>query len=161
MFEFITAFAIGLVVLCLVGKVVSLPLHLVWKLITNSIVGAILLWFVKLVAVKVQITFLSALVAGFFGVPGVIGLLVGGLSAGFVLAIFMANSGGAWDNAKKYVEEGHLGGKGSECHKATVIGDTVGDPFKDTSGPSLNILIKLMSMVAIVMAGVTCMFSLL
>ena len=96
-----------------------------------------------------------------FGVPGVIGLLVGGLSAGFVLAIFMANSGGAWDNAKKYVEEGHLGGKGSECHKATVIGDTVGDPFKDTSGPSLNILIKLMSMVAIVMAGVTCMFSLL
>ena len=96
-----------------------------------------------------------------FGVPGVIGLLIGGLSSGFILAIFMANSGGAWDNAKKYVEEGHLGGKGSECHKATVIGDTVGDPFKDTSGPSLNILIKLMSMVAIVMAGVTCMFSLL
>ncbi len=84
-----------------------------------------------------------------------------GLGSGFVLAVFMANSGGAWDNAKKYVEEGHLGGKGSECHKATVIGDTVGDPFKDTSGPSLNILIKLMSMVAIVMAGVTCMFSLL
>ena len=96
-----------------------------------------------------------------FGVAGVIGLLAGGLGAGFVLAVFMANSGGAWDNAKKYVEEGHLGGKGSECHKATVIGDTVGDPFKDTSGPSLNILIKLMSMVAIVMAGVTCMFSLL
>ena len=95
-----------------------------------------------------------------FGVPGVIGLLVGGLSAGFVLAIFMANSGGAWDNAKKYVEEGNFGGKGSEVHKATVVGDTVGDPFKDTSGPSLNILIKLMSMVAIVMAGLTVTWSL-
>ena len=96
-----------------------------------------------------------------FGVSGVIGLLAGGLGTGFVLAIFMANSGGAWDNAKKYIEEGNLGGKGSDNHKATVIGDTVGDPFKDTSGPSLNILIKLMSMVAIVMAGVTCAFSLL
>lgn len=95
-----------------------------------------------------------------FGVPGVIGLLVGGLSAGFVLAIFMANSGGAWDNAKKYIEEGNFGGKGSEVHKATVVGDTVGDPFKDTSGPSLNILIKLMSMVAIVMAGLTVTWSL-
>ncbi|MCM1094652.1 MAG: sodium-translocating pyrophosphatase [Lachnospiraceae bacterium] len=95
-----------------------------------------------------------------FGVPGVIGLLVGGLSAGFVLAIFMANSGGAWDNAKKYVEEGNFGGKGSQVHKATVVGDTVGDPFKDTSGPSLNILIKLMSMVAIVMAGLTVSWSL-
>ena len=95
-----------------------------------------------------------------FGVPGVIGLLTGGLSAGFVLAIFMANSGGAWDNAKKYVEEGNFGGKGSEVHKATVTGDTVGDPFKDTSGPSLNILIKLMSMVAIVMAGLTVSWSL-
>lgn len=95
-----------------------------------------------------------------FGVTGVIGLLVGGLSAGFVLAIFMANAGGAWDNAKKYVEEGNLGGKGSEVHKATVVGDTVGDPFKDTSGPSLNILIKLMSMVAIVMAGLTVTWSL-
>ncbi len=95
-----------------------------------------------------------------FGVPGVIGLLVGGLSAGFVLAIFMANSGGAWDNAKKFVEEGNFGGKGSETHKATVVGDTVGDPFKDTSGPSLNILIKLMSMVAIVMAGLTVSWSL-
>lgn len=94
-----------------------------------------------------------------FGVSGVMGLLVGGLGAGFVLAIFMANSGGAWDNAKKYVEEGHLGGKGSDSHKATVIGDTVGDPFKDTSGPSLNILIKLMSMVAIVMSGLTVAFS--
>ena len=89
------------------------------------------------------------------GVAGVLGLLIGGLSCGFVLAIFMANAGGAWDNAKKYVEEGHLGGKGSEQHKATVVGDTVGDPFKDTSGPSLNILIKLMSMVSIVMAGLT------
>ncbi len=92
-----------------------------------------------------------------FGVSGVMGLLVGGLGAGFVLAIFMANSGGAWDNAKKYIEEGNLGGKGSDHHKATVVGDTVGDPFKDTSGPSLNILIKLMSMVAIVMAGLTVM----
>lgn len=87
------------------------------------------------------------------GVAGVLGLLIGGLATGFVLAVFMANSGGAWDNAKKYVEEGNLGGKGSENHKATVVGDTVGDPFKDTSGPSLNILIKLMSMVSIVMAG--------
>ena len=95
-----------------------------------------------------------------FGVPGVIGLLVGGLSAGFVLAVFMANAGGAWDNAKKYVEEGNFGGKGSEVHKATVVGDTVGDPFKDTSGPSLNILIKLMSMVSIVMAGLTVAWSL-
>ena len=89
------------------------------------------------------------------GVAGVLGLLVGGLSAGFTLAIFMANAGGAWDNAKKMVEEGNFGGKGSTCHKATVVGDTVGDPFKDTSGPSLNILIKLMSMVSIVMAGLT------
>ena len=95
-----------------------------------------------------------------FGVPGVLGLLIGGLSTGFVLAIFMANAGGAWDNAKKYVEEGNFGGKGSEVHKATVVGDTVGDPFKDTSGPSLNILIKLMSMVAIVMAGLTVAWSL-
>ena len=96
-----------------------------------------------------------------FGVTGVLGLLIGGLSSGFVLAIFMVNSGGAWDNAKKYVEEGNFGGKGSEVHKATVVGDTVGDPFKDTSGPSLNILIKLMSMVAIVMAGLTVSWSLL
>lgn len=95
-----------------------------------------------------------------FGVPGVIGLLIGGLSSGFVLAIFMANAGGAWDNAKKFVEEGNFGGKGSEVHRATVVGDTVGDPFKDTSGPSLNILIKLMSMVAIVMAGLTVSWSL-
>lgn len=96
-----------------------------------------------------------------FGVTGVLGLLVGGLSTGFVLAVFMANAGGAWDNAKKYVEEGNFGGKGSPVHKATVVGDTVGDPFKDTSGPSLNILIKLMSMVSIVMAGLTVIWSLL
>ena len=89
------------------------------------------------------------------GVAGVMGLLVGGLTAGFTLAVFMANAGGAWDNAKKMVEEGNFGGKGSACHKATIVGDTVGDPFKDTSGPSLNILIKLMSMVSIVMAGLT------
>lgn len=93
------------------------------------------------------------------GVSGVMGLLVGGLGSGFVLAVFMANAGGAWDNAKKYIEEGNLGGKGSDNHKATIVGDTVGDPFKDTSGPSLNILIKLMSMVSIVMAGVTVAFS--
>ncbi|MCR5759535.1 MAG: sodium-translocating pyrophosphatase [Bacteroidales bacterium] len=95
------------------------------------------------------------------GVAGVLGLLIGGLGAGFVLAVFMSNSGGAWDNAKKYVEEGNFGGKNSECHHATVVGDTVGDPFKDTSGPSLNILIKLMSMVSIVMAGLTVGFHLL
>ncbi len=95
------------------------------------------------------------------GVAGVLGLLIGGLGSGFVLAVFMSNSGGAWDNAKKYVEEGHHGGKNSVAHHATVVGDTVGDPFKDTSGPSLNILIKLMSMVSIVMAGLTVGFHLL
>ena len=92
------------------------------------------------------------------GVAGVLGLLVGGLAGGFTLAVFMANAGGAWDNAKKMVEEGNFGGKGSFAHKATIVGDTVGDPFKDTSGPSLNILIKLMSMVSIVMAGLTVLF---
>ena len=92
------------------------------------------------------------------GVAGVLGLLVGGLAGGFTLAVFMANAGGAWDNAKKMVEEGNFGGKGSFAHKATIVGDTVGDPFKDTSGPSLNILIKLMSMVSIVMAGLTIAF---
>ena len=92
------------------------------------------------------------------GVAGVLGLLTGGLAAGFTLAVFMSNSGGAWDNAKKMIEEGHFNGKGSENHKATIVGDTVGDPFKDTSGPSLNILIKLMSMVSIVMAGLTIIF---
>ena len=109
-----------------------------------------------LVAIAVPV-----LVGVILGVAGVIGVLFGGLGAGFVLAVFMSNSGGAWDNAKKYVEEGHFGGKGSECHHATVVGDTVGDPFKDTSGPSLNILIKLMSMVSIVMAGLTATFHLL
>ena len=94
----------------------------------------------------------------FLGVAGVLGLLTGGLAAGFTLAVFMSNSGGAWDNAKKMIEEGSFGGKGSENHKATIVGDTVGDPFKDTSGPSLNILIKLMSMVSIVMAGLTIAF---
>lgn len=109
-------------------------------------------------AVAVLVPIITGIV---LGVSGVMGLLVGGLSTGFVLAIFMANSGGAWDNAKKYVEEGHFGGKGSDVHKATVVGDTVGDPFKDTSGPSLNILIKLMTMVSIVMAGLTGVYSLL
>jgi len=94
------------------------------------------------------------------GVEGVVGLLAGALVSGFVLAVFMANTGGAWDNAKKYIEEGNLGGKGSEAHKAAVIGDTVGDPFKDTSGPSLNILIKLMSMVSLVFASVVLTYAL-
>jgi K(+)-stimulated pyrophosphate-energized sodium pump len=93
------------------------------------------------------------------GVAGVMGLLAGGLATGFVMAVFMANSGGAWDNAKKYIEAGALGGKGSDNHKAAVVGDTVGDPFKDTSGPSLNILIKLMSMVSVVVAGFVVKFS--
>jgi K(+)-stimulated pyrophosphate-energized sodium pump len=93
------------------------------------------------------------------GVAGVLGLLAGGLSTGFVMAIMMNNAGGAWDNAKKYVESGALGGKGSDIHKATVVGDTVGDPFKDTSGPSINILIKLMSMVSIVFAGLIVAYS--
>jgi K(+)-stimulated pyrophosphate-energized sodium pump len=96
-----------------------------------------------------------------FGVPGVIGLLAGGMSAGFVLASMLNNAGGAWDNAKKYIERGNYGGKKSDCHKASVVGDTVGDPFKDTSGPALNILIKLMSMVSVVLAGLTVAWSLL
>ena len=91
---------------------------------------------------------------------GVIGLLVGTLTCGFCVAIFMSNAGGAWDNAKKYIEAGSHGGKGSEAHKASVVGDTVGDPFKDTSGPSLNILIKLMSMVSVVVAGLVVKYSL-
>jgi len=94
-----------------------------------------------------------------FGVPGVMGLLAGGLTSGFAVAIFMANAGGAWDNAKKYIETGKHGGKGSDAHKAGVVGDTVGDPFKDTSGPSLNILIKLMSMVSVVFAGLIVKFA--
>lgn len=96
-----------------------------------------------------------------FGVAGVIGLLAGGLTAGFTLAVMLNNAGGAWDNAKKFIEKGNYGGKGGDCHKAAVVGDTVGDPFKDTSGPSLNILIKLMSMVSVVMAGLTIGCSLL
>ena len=100
------------------------------------------------------VAIVSPIVLGLLlGPEAVGGLLVGSLVSGFVLAIFMANSGGAWDNAKKYIEEGEYGGKGSENHKAAVIGDTVGDPFKDTSGPSLNILIKLMSMVSLVFAS--------
>ena len=93
------------------------------------------------------------------GVPGVAGMLTGSLATGFVLAVMMANAGGSWDNAKKYIEAGNLGGKGSPCHKAAIVGDTVGDPFKDTSGPSLNILLKLMSMVAVVFAGVIVKYS--
>ena len=101
------------------------------------------------------IAVLSPLVAGFFlGANGVMGLLLGSSVTGFLLAVFMSNSGGAWDNAKKYIEDGNFGGKGSPAHKAAVIGDTVGDPFKDTSGPSINILIKLISVVAIVFAQV-------
>jgi len=95
------------------------------------------------------------------GVPGISGLLIGTITSGFALAIFMANSGGAWDNAKKYIEEGNFGGKGSEAHKATVIGDTVGDPFKDTSGPSLNILIKLMVMASVVTVGLAVTYHIL
>jgi K(+)-stimulated pyrophosphate-energized sodium pump len=94
------------------------------------------------------------------GVRGEVGLLVGALASGFVLAVFMANSGGAWDNAKKYIEQGNLEGKGSNSHKAAVCGDTVGDPFKDTAGPSLNILIKLMSMVSIVFSGLIITYTL-
>ena len=102
----------------------------------------------------------STLVVGIiFGVPGVVGLLAGGMSTGFVLASMLNNAGGAWDNAKKYIERGNYGGKKSECHKASVVGDTVGDPFKDTSGPALNILIKLMSMVSVVLAGLTVAWS--
>ena len=108
------------------------------------------------------IAVLSPLLAGLvLGVNGVTGLLLGSSVTGFLLAVFMSNSGGAWDNAKKYVEDGHFGGKGSSAHKATVIGDTVGDPFKDTSGPSINILIKLISVVAIVFAQVILTIGLL
>lgn len=116
---------------------------------------------IEMVVPSILAILIPIVVCLLFGVAGSLGLLVGGLSTGFVLAVFMSNSGGAWDNAKKYIESGHMGGKGSNAHKATVIGDTVGDPFKDTSGPSLNILIKLMSMVTIVMAGVTVAISLL
>ncbi len=101
------------------------------------------------------------IVGAAMGVAGVVGLLAGGLTTGFTLAIFMNNAGGAWDNAKKFIEKGEYGGKGGEAHKAAVVGDTVGDPFKDTCGPSLNILIKLMTMVSVVMAGLTVTLSLL
>ena len=94
------------------------------------------------------------------GVSGVLGLLVGCLSTGFCVAVFMANAGGSWDNAKKHIEAGNYGGKGTNAHKAAVVGDTVGEPFKDTSGPSLNILIKLMSMVSVVVAGMVVRYSL-
>ena len=104
----------------------------------------------------------APLITGFcLGVNGVIGMLAGATACGFILAVMMSNSGGAWDNAKKYIESGEHGGKGSEAHKAAVVGDTVGDPFKDTSGPSINILIKLLSMVSIVFAGVILQFSIM
>ncbi len=95
------------------------------------------------------------------GCTGVVGMLAGATASGFLMAVFMSNSGGAWDNAKKYIESGTHGGKGSNCHKAAVVGDTVGDPFKDTSGPSINILIKLLSMVSIVFAAIVVNFSIL
>jgi K(+)-stimulated pyrophosphate-energized sodium pump len=107
----------------------------------------------EMIAPSVLAIAVPVIVGILFGVAGVIGLLVGGLTAGFALAVMMSNSGGAWDNAKKYIEDGRYGGKGSPAHKAAVVGDTVGDPFKDTSGPSLNILIKLMTMVSVVFAA--------
>jgi K(+)-stimulated pyrophosphate-energized sodium pump len=112
----------------------------------------------EMIAPSVLALIVPVVVGVLFGVAGVLGLLTGTLTAGFALAIMMANSGGAWDNAKKYIEEGHYGGKGSDAHKGAVIGDTVGDPFKDTSGPSLNILIKLMSMTSVVFAGLITFF---
>ncbi len=101
------------------------------------------------------------LVGVLLGVNGICGMLAGATVTGFILAVMMANAGGAWDNAKKYIEGGAHGGKGSEAHKAAVVGDTVGDPFKDTSGPSINILIKLLSMVSIVFAGFILAFHLM
>jgi K(+)-stimulated pyrophosphate-energized sodium pump len=112
----------------------------------------------EMIAPSVLAIAVPVLIVILFGLAGVLGLLAGGLTSGFALALMMANAGGAWDNAKKYIEEGHHGGKGSEAHKAAVVGDTVGDPFKDTSGPSLNILIKLMSMVSVVFAGLIVSF---
>jgi K(+)-stimulated pyrophosphate-energized sodium pump len=112
----------------------------------------------EMIAPSVLALIVPVVVGVLFGVAGVLGLLGGTLTSGFALAIMMANAGGAWDNAKKYIEEGHYGGKGSEAHKGAVIGDTVGDPFKDTSGPSLNILIKLMSMASVVFAGLITFF---
>ena len=113
----------------------------------------------EMVAPAVIAIGVPVLVGVLFGVAGVVGLLAGGLATGFLLAMYMSNAGGAWDNAKKYIEEGEHGGKGSEAHKAAIVGDTVGDPFKDTSGPSLNILIKLMSMVSVVFAGLVVFFN--
>jgi K(+)-stimulated pyrophosphate-energized sodium pump len=115
----------------------------------------------EMMAPSLVALFIPVVIGLVFGVAGVTGLLIGTITSGFALAIFMANSGGAWDNAKKYIEEGNHGGKGSDCHKAAVIGDTVGDPFKDTSGPSLNILIKLMVMASVVTVGVAVSYSLL
>jgi K(+)-stimulated pyrophosphate-energized sodium pump len=112
----------------------------------------------EMVVPSVLAILIPIIVGVVLGVAGVLGLLVGGLAGGFTLAVFMANAGGAWDNAKKYVEEGHHGGKGSDTHHATVVGDTVGDPFKDTSGPSINILIKLMTVVALVFAPLFLQF---
>ncbi len=114
----------------------------------------------EMIAPSILAIAVPVLVGVVFGVAGVIGLLIGGLTTGFTLACMLNNAGGAWDNAKKYIEKGNHGGKGSEAHKAGVVGDTVGDPFKDTSGPSLNILIKLMTMVAVVMSGLTVAYSL-
>jgi len=99
------------------------------------------------------LTIIAPIVVGFLlGAESLAGFLAGSLVTGFLLAVIMSNAGGAWDNAKKFIEAGHLGGKGSEPHKAAVVGDTVGDPFKDTSGPSLNILIKLMTIVSLIIA---------
>jgi K(+)-stimulated pyrophosphate-energized sodium pump len=113
----------------------------------------------EMVTPSVLAIVVPAITGVLFGVAGVVGLLAGGLATAFSLALMMANAGGSWDNAKKYIEEGHHGGKGSPAHRAAVVGDTVGDPFKDTSGPSLNILIKLMSMVSIVFAGLVALIA--
>ena len=116
----------------------------------------------KEMVVPTVIAVVTPIVVGMIlGYKGVVGLLAGATVTGFLMAIYMANAGGAWDNAKKYIEAGHFGGKGSDCHKAGVVGDTVGDPFKDTSGPAINILIKLLSMVSIVFAGLVVNFHLL
>ena len=113
----------------------------------------------EMVAPSLMAVIVPVVVGLVLGVPGVMGMLAGTLVCGFAVAIFMANAGGAWDNAKKWIETGKYGGKGSEAHKAGVVGDTVGDPFKDTSGPSLNILIKLVSVVSVVFAGLIVKFS--
>lgn len=113
----------------------------------------------EMVIPSLMAVFVPIVVGLVLGVPGVMGMLAGTLVCGFAVAIFMANAGGAWDNAKKYVETGEYGGKGSDSHKAAIVGDTVGDPFKDTSGPSLNILLKLVSIVSVVFAGLIVKFS--